>query len=153
MLARRSQLVAAVDPAELSDATRGLPNVVHVQKSSETAVDDLTALFATVPVSTIVCDMNQPMRACVAAVAPLLPLLQPGGWLVMTCKMGGIGRDRCALARPHLSRPRMTTATSKHASGRRHSIAGQLSEHWQHCLPHVSDAWRSSELCREPGSC
>lgn len=97
MLARRAQLVAAVDPAELSDAARSLPNVVHVQKQSQKCVSELERMFESVPVDAIVCDMNQPVHVCIAAAAPLLPLLQPGGWLVMTCKMSGLGRDRCAL--------------------------------------------------------
>ena len=45
----------------------------------------------------IVCDMNQAPRVAIAAVQPLLSHLTPGGFLVMTCKLYGTGRNRCAV--------------------------------------------------------
>ena len=94
LLARRARRVVAVDPAELSSACLQLPNVRHVQQSSE-AVDAILAALGDHRVDCIVCDMNQPVHFCGACIAPLLDLLAPGGWVILTLKFYGMARDRC----------------------------------------------------------
>ena len=94
LLAQRARRVVAVDPAELSDQCKALPNVRHVQASSSETESITTALEGH-KVEVVVCDMNQSPQFCAGCIGPLLPLLAPGGWIVMTCKMYGMGRDRC----------------------------------------------------------
>ena len=48
----------------------------------------------------IVCDMNMLPHMAAECMEPLLPFLLPGGFVIMTCKLMGGGRDRCAPA-PH----------------------------------------------------
>lgn len=95
LLAKRAQYVVAVDPANLSEQCAGLTNVRHIQKSSYDAGKAIVEAMGEHKVDVIVCDMNQPPRFCAECISPLLPLLVPGGWMVMTCKLYGMGRDRC----------------------------------------------------------
>jgi 23S rRNA (cytidine2498-2'-O)-methyltransferase len=94
LLAKRARRVVAVDPANLSEQCAGLKNVRHIRKSSVDAGDSIVQALGEHKVDVIVCDMNQPPRFCADCISPLLPLLVPGGWIVMTCKMYGMGRDR-----------------------------------------------------------
>lgn len=94
--AQTEELVIAVDPAELSDACLVLSNVCHVKKNSKTAVDEISRLLQGRPVDIIVCDMNMLPHLCAACVEPLLQFLVPGGYLIMSCKLMGNGRDRWA---------------------------------------------------------
>jgi 23S rRNA U2552 (ribose-2'-O)-methylase RlmE/FtsJ len=90
-----SDLVIAVDPAELSDACLALANVVHVKCVSRIAGEVITRLLDSRPVDIIVCDMNMLPHRAADCVEPLLQYLVPGGYLIMTCKLMGNGRDRC----------------------------------------------------------
>ena len=46
----------------------------------------------------IVCDMNMLPHMAAQCMEPLLPFLVPGGFVILTCKLMGCGRDRCAPA-------------------------------------------------------
>lgn len=91
-----AETVFAVDPADLSAQALALPAVQHVRKRSGDAVPDIRAGLRGRGVDIIVCDMNQLPQECAPCIAPLLPLLAPGGHVVMTCKFTGNGRERCA---------------------------------------------------------
>ena len=93
-LAKRAQRVAAVDPAALSAQCTALPNVRHIRKTSA-ATAEIAAACGGHKASVITCDMNQTADFCAGCIAPLLPLLQPGGWVIMTVKLSGRARDRC----------------------------------------------------------
>jgi 23S rRNA C2498 (ribose-2'-O)-methylase RlmM len=101
LLAARAQHVVAVDTAELSAQCAALPNVRHVHKTSE-SVAEIRGAINMHAVDLITCDMNQPPRFCSECIAPLLNLLRPGGWVVMTVKLYGLGRDRCELTPAYL---------------------------------------------------
>lgn len=90
--------VFAVDPAELSEQCRALPNVVHVQRRSSEAVPAIQKVLHGRRVDIIVCDMNMLPQECAPCIAPLLPLLAPGGHVILTCKFSGNGRERCVRA-------------------------------------------------------
>lgn len=47
-------------------------------------------------VDLIVCDMNMLPHMAAVCVEPLLPFLVPGGFVILTCKLMGKGRDRCS---------------------------------------------------------
>eukprot|EP00892_Ulva_mutabilis_P003792 jgi/Ulvmu1/1785/UM119_0003.1 len=94
LASKGADTVFAVDPAELSEQCRSLPNVVHVQKRSEDAVPEIAAALRGRQVDIIVCDMNQLPQQCAPCIEPLLPLLAPGGYAILTCKFAGNGRYR-----------------------------------------------------------
>jgi 23S rRNA U2552 (ribose-2'-O)-methylase RlmE/FtsJ len=96
LLAARSKIVIAVDPAALSEQCGALRNVCHVKKTSENAVGDVIEALGGLPLDLIVCDMVQHPRYCAACLKPLLKVLRPGGRIIMTCKFFGQARDRCA---------------------------------------------------------
>lgn len=91
-----AETVFAVDPAELSEQCLSLANVLHVRKRSGDAVADIRDGLHGRRVDIIVCDMNVLPQECAPCIAPLLPLLAPGGYVILTCKFAGNGRERCA---------------------------------------------------------
>jgi hypothetical protein len=97
LLAARSKIVIAVDPAELSDQCAALSNVQHIKRTSENAVGDVLDALGGHCVDIIVCDMVQHPRHCAACLKPLLKVLRPGGHAIMTCKFFGQARDRCGV--------------------------------------------------------
>lgn len=46
-------------------------------------------------VDLIVCDMNMLPHLCAECMDPFLPFLKPGGFVILTCKLTGVGRHRC----------------------------------------------------------
>lgn len=94
--AQTDELVIAVDPAELSEACLALANVRHIKTVSKKAVEEISRLLEGRPVDIIVCDMNMLPHLAAVCVEPLLQFLMPGGYLIMSCKLIGNGRDRCA---------------------------------------------------------
>lgn len=96
LLAQRAQCVIAVDPAQLSENCAALPNVRHIRRVSQDAVEDVRHALGGGLADLIVCDMIQPPHFCVECIKPLLPLLRVGGHVIMTCKFIGHARDRCA---------------------------------------------------------
>jgi hypothetical protein len=47
-------------------------------------------------VDLIVSDMNMLPHLAAECMDPLLPFLVPGGFIILTCKLMGLGRDRCS---------------------------------------------------------
>ncbi|GBF88771.1 hypothetical protein Rsub_01672 [Raphidocelis subcapitata] len=86
--------VAAVDPAELAPSVLELPAVRHVRALSEAAGPALEALLPAGGAELLVSDMCAHPVQAVKVLRPLLRLLRPGGLLVMTLKLPGVGRDR-----------------------------------------------------------
>lgn len=96
-LAGMCRQVLAVDPAEFGVCESSLPpHVTHLRMKAEDAVDQIATLLQGRGVDLLVSDMNQHPQRAAKAIAALLPLLKPGGYLVMTLKFYGIGRDRSA---------------------------------------------------------
>lgn len=96
LAATGAETVFAVDPADLSEQCLALANVQHVRKRSGDAVADIREGLRGRGVDIIVCDMNVLPQVCAPCIAPLLPLLAPGGYVILTCKFAGNGRERCA---------------------------------------------------------
>lgn len=100
--------IYAVDPAELDPSVLSRPNVRHLQMKGEAAVqvilEEARALRASSgdtasasrdhPVDLIVCDINDHCETTSKIIAPLVPLLRPGGLMVMTMKCRGRGIKR-----------------------------------------------------------
>ena len=94
VLAGRADRVWAVDPTPALDAAvAALPNVEHLAMKAEDAARVLKRSVREGCVDIIVCDINRPAFSCAEIVADLLPVLRPGGLLVMTLKLTGLGRS------------------------------------------------------------
>lgn len=88
--------VVSVDPADMSPAALALPNLKHVRAKAEEAVPAIQRELAAWGgrADLLVSDMNKHPAAMVKMVAPLLPLLRPGGRLVLTLKFFSRSRDK-----------------------------------------------------------
>ena len=94
VLAGRADRVWAVDPTPALDAeVAALPNVEHLAMKAQDAARVLKKSVREGCVDIIVCDINRPAFSCAEIVADLLPILRPGGLLVMTLKLTGLGRS------------------------------------------------------------
>jgi 23S rRNA (cytidine2498-2'-O)-methyltransferase len=82
VLAERGAEVVAVDPAELAPDVAALPRVTHLRGRAEALLGSADLA----PFDLIVNDMNTDPRESAAAVRSLLPLLKPGGSVIMTVK-------------------------------------------------------------------
>lgn len=97
-LAQHARLVVAVDPAEMHPEALQ-PNVRHLQVMSDVALDLYGQVTGGELADLLCCDMNQHPEASVRFLKPMMRLLKPGGWLIVTFKLRGLGRDRSALAK------------------------------------------------------
>ena len=97
-LAQHARLVVAVDPAEMHPEALQ-PNVRHLQVMSDAALDLYGQVTGGELADLLCCDMNQHPEASVRFLKPMLRLVKPGGWLIVTFKLRGLGRDRSALAK------------------------------------------------------
>eukprot|EP00850_Spirogloea_muscicola_P012070 SM000077S21544 [mRNA] locus=s77:79403:82477:+ [translate_table: standard] len=92
-LSTRIGRVAAVDPGQLSiEALQ--PNVHHIAKKVEDALDDLAVWRGEGKVDMLVCDVNKHPAEAARMLAPLLPSLASGGLLVMSLKFHGKGKTK-----------------------------------------------------------
>lgn len=78
--------VVAIDPADLDPAVLGLPNVHHLRMKAQEAVQPTMQLIGAQQLDLLTCDMNAHPHDMKGVVAPMLPLLRPGG-----CAGGGWG--------------------------------------------------------------
>ncbi|MBM3472095.1 MAG: hypothetical protein FJX75_02325 [Armatimonadetes bacterium] len=81
-LAEEGAEVLAVDPADLDPEVASLPNVTHFRGHSQ----DLLSLPDLGRFALLTNDMNLDPAESAAIVLPLIPLLEPGGAVVMTVK-------------------------------------------------------------------
>lgn len=93
-IAKFMHLVVAIDPAELHPEVDALPNVVHLQKKSQEAGDELFRVLGGCPVDLIVCDANRHPLEIMDTLRPLLGVLRPGGFLLLTLKFRGKGWEK-----------------------------------------------------------
>lgn len=99
VLSRYVDRVVAVDPAAMSPEALALPNLVHIRKKVEDALPDVRRALGGAGADLLVCDMNKHPLAMIAMVKPLMPLLKPGGRLVLTLKF--FSRSRGKAWDPH----------------------------------------------------
>ena len=74
-------------------------NVRHLQVMSDVALDLYGQVTGGELADLLCCDMNQHPEASLRFLKPMMRLLKPGGWLIVTFKLRGLGRDRSALAK------------------------------------------------------
>ncbi|KAK2075730.1 hypothetical protein QBZ16_001471 [Prototheca wickerhamii] len=99
VLSRYVDRVVAVDPAAMSPEALALPNLVHIRKKVEDALPDVRRALGGAGADLLVCDMNKHPLAMIAMVKPLMPLLKPGGRLILTLKF--FSRSRGKAWDPH----------------------------------------------------
>eukprot|EP00884_Botryococcus_braunii_P006350 jgi/Botrbrau1/15716/Bobra.4_1s0086.1 len=92
-LAGRSQQVVAIDPADLDAEVAALPNVAHLKCTSDVALSSLLAM-AEGRADLLTCDMNQQCFVVLEYVRQLLPAVRSGGYIIVTMKFAGVGRER-----------------------------------------------------------
>lgn len=102
VLAQHAKLVIAVDPAEL-DSRALLPGVTHFACKAEAAVEQIHQLVGEAGVDLLVSDVNKHPSQIIEMLRPLLPLLRPGGAVVLTCKFFGRSAGREAEWRQRLA--------------------------------------------------
>ena len=90
-LADNGVKVYAIDPAVLDPLVIALPDVIHVKKMGEAAVEDLKV--AKCMADLIVCDINQPPYRVASVLLQMMEFLKPGGSILMTMKFNGKGRE------------------------------------------------------------
>lgn len=95
--------VVAVDPAALAPSALAAPGVTHIPmlSSDPGAVERVRAALRGGAADALTCDANLPPKHAAAAVLPLLPLLKPGGLVVLTlkCLNPGAGDDKAFATR------------------------------------------------------
>eukprot|EP00850_Spirogloea_muscicola_P007773 SM000040S14785 [mRNA] locus=s40:309563:312726:+ [translate_table: standard] len=92
-LSTRIGRVAAVDPGQLCvEALQ--PNVHHIAKKVEDAINDLAVWRGECKIDMLVCDVNKHPAEAARMLAPLLPSLASGGLLVMSLKFHGKGKTK-----------------------------------------------------------
>lgn len=92
-------LVVSIDPADMDPGVLAHPAVRHIKLKCQDAVssgalaEHLTGAGRG-SVDLVVCDVNAHPNDAVAMLTPVLPLLAPGGRLVLTLKTFGRGRGK-----------------------------------------------------------
>lgn len=99
LAAAGARLVVSIDPAELDPAVAALPNLVHLQCKCDQAVSSgrLAAALAAggcAAIDYLVCDVNAHPGDAYGMLEPVLPLLGPGGVLILTLKTFGRGKHK-----------------------------------------------------------
>ncbi|KAG2490785.1 hypothetical protein HYH03_010707 [Edaphochlamys debaryana] len=99
LAAAGARLVVSIDPAQMDPGVAALPNVTHLQCRCDEAVASgrlAGALEAAglSEVDYVVCDVNAHPGQTVGWLEPVLPLLAPGGSLILTLKTFGRGKDK-----------------------------------------------------------
>ncbi|KAG2445310.1 hypothetical protein HYH02_008776 [Chlamydomonas schloesseri] len=99
LAAAGARLVVSIDPAELDPAVAAMPNLVHLQCKCDVAVSSgrLAAALAAAGCTAIdylVCDVNAHPGDAYGMLEPVLPLLGPGGVLILTLKTFGRGKHK-----------------------------------------------------------
>lgn len=95
-LAQQGFHILAVDPADMEPAVEAHPHVTHIRSTSQladAAVEEQLKWHGGTA-QLLLSDMNQHPKQVAAAMQPLLRHLRPGGWVIMTLKLPGLGRDR-----------------------------------------------------------
>ncbi|PRW56831.1 cell division [Chlorella sorokiniana] len=88
VLAAAAQHVIAVDPAALDERAL-LPNVTHLACKAQDAVPRIRELAGERGIGLLVSDMNRHPLQLADMLRPLLPLLHPGGAVILTLKYYG----------------------------------------------------------------
>ncbi|KAI3428151.1 hypothetical protein D9Q98_006535 [Chlorella vulgaris] len=94
VLASRARQVIAVDPAAMDEQALVPGVVTHLACKAELAVQRIRELVGAAGVDLLVSDVNRYPTDAVEMMAPLLPLLHPGGAVVLTLKFQGRGAGR-----------------------------------------------------------
>lgn len=93
-LAKRMNLVIAIDPAELHPDVQLLSNVIHIRKKTQDSMAEISAALDTSYADLLVCDANKHPLDVMKMLHPLFPMLRPGALFVLTLKFRGKGREK-----------------------------------------------------------
>lgn len=93
-MARHADRVFAADPALLDDRVLALPNVVHLQTRAPEVLSSISERAGLQGVDMLVSDMNMHPSDMMALIASVIPCLRQGGFLVLTLKFAGVGRNK-----------------------------------------------------------
>ncbi|KAF6263544.1 hypothetical protein COO60DRAFT_1668602 [Scenedesmus sp. NREL 46B-D3] len=89
--------VLAVDPAPLHPDVTARPRVQQILGRAQDVGEQVDAALAGQQADLLVCDMNDHPVRVGELLLPLLPKLKPGGWLILTLKFYGRGREKATM--------------------------------------------------------
>eukprot|EP00775_Hariotina_reticulata_P009789 gene9789-9947_t len=87
-----------IDPADLHPEVTAHPAVAHVKARVQDASVEIEQLLAGQQADLLVCDMNNHPVLAWKLISPAIQHLRKGGWLILTLKFYGRGRDKHTMA-------------------------------------------------------